>query len=563
MAPDTIERDTLDLDVVFVGAGPAGLAGAYHLSRLISEHNRQHKDKALEVSIAVLEKGKEVGSHLLSGAVVDPRSLKELFPDSWQEAPFEAPVPHEKLLWLTSSGSFSLPIPPPLNNHGKYVASLGRLCKWLGGKVESAGVDLFTEFPASEVLLEGERVVGVRTGDRGLGKDGQPKANFEPGVDIKTRCVVLAEGVRGTLAKQLEGRLGLTQGKNPQIYALGIKEIWQLPAGRLAPGEVIHTMNWPLGFSNFGGGFIYGMKEDQAIVGLVVGLDYENPHLDPHAEHQRFKTHPWLRKLLAGGSLVAYGAKALPEGGWFSMPRLSGDGFLITGDSGGFLNSQRLKGVHLAIKSGMLAAETVFEGLLADDLGPTALARYREKVEASWVKEELWGVRNFHQAFDRGLLGGLVQGAAGLLTGGRGWGFKNRLGTHPGHERMVALDSAAGRSLEPPAPVAFDRQLTFDKLTDVYHSGAAHHEDQPVHLLVADTSICVDRCAREFANPCQRFCPANVYEMVDEPSAPSGRRLQINASNCVHCKTCDILDPYAQITWVPPEGGGGPSYGRM
>jgi electron-transferring-flavoprotein dehydrogenase len=558
-----IERETLEMDVLFVGAGPAGLAGAYHLGKRIREHNKANPKEKIEVSIGVLEKGKEVGSHILSGAVVDPKTLQELFPDDWQQAPFEGKVEREKLLWLTERGSLSMPIPPQLDNRGKYVTSLGRLTKWMAGKLEGVGVDLFTEFPATEALLEGERVVGVRTGDRGIGKDGEAKANFEPGIDILTRCTVLAEGVRGTLAKQLEGKLDLSAGRNPQIYAVGIKEVWEVPAGRIQPGDVFHTMNWPLGFSTFGGSFVYGMKDNQVIVGLVVGLDYQNPHLDPHQEFQRFKTHPWLAGLLAGGTMVNYGAKALPEGGWFSMPRLHGDGFLLTGDSGGFLNSQRLKGIHLAMKSGMLAAETIFEGLKKGDLSAATLATYQDRIDASWVKPELWGVRNFHQAFDKGLLGGLVQGALGMVTGGRGWGFKNRLPTHPGHERMVRLDTPAGRALTKPAPVPVDRKLTFDKLSDVYNSGTAHHEDQPVHLLVADTSVCVDQCAREFANPCQRFCPANVYEMVDEPSHPSGRRLQINASNCVHCKTCDIMDPYALITWVPPEGGGGPSYGKM
>ncbi len=554
------ERDSLEIDVLFVGAGPAGLAGAYHLATKIAEHNRVQPGQALEVSIAVLEKGKEVGSHVLSGAVVDPRTLKELFPTDWQSAPFEAPVGKDRLLWLTKRGSFSLPVPPPLKNHGKYVTSLGRLTRWLAGKVEGAGVDLFTEFPATQVLFEADRVAGVRTGDRGMSKEGEPKANFEPGIDIKTRCLVLSEGVRGTLAKQLESRHDLGAGKNPQIYAVGVKEIWEVPAGRIQPGEVTHTMSWPLGSSIYGGGFVYGMRDNQVIVGLVVGLDYANPWVDPHAEFQRFKTHPWLRKLLDGGTMVNYGAKALPEGGWWSMPRLHGDGFLITGDSGGFLNSQRLKGIHLAMKSGMLAAETIFEGLVAGDLSAPALARYQDKIDASWLREELWAVRNFHQAFEHGLYGGLLQGALGLLTGGRGFGFRNRLANRAGHEHLVPLTERAAAPRPAAAP---DRKLTFDKLTDLYNSGTGHEEDQPVHLLVADTSVCVDRCTREFANPCQRFCPANVYEMVEDVAAPTGRRLQINASNCVHCKTCDIMDPYQVITWVPPEGGGGPAYGKM
>jgi electron-transferring-flavoprotein dehydrogenase len=557
-----MQRETLDIDVLFVGAGPASLAGAYHLAKLLKTHNETAAEK-IEVSIAVLEKGREIGSHALSGAVVDPRALKELFPDDWQSAPFEAPVGKEKLLFLTEKSAFSLPIPPPLHNGGNYVASLGKLLKWMAPKVEAMGVDIFYEFPAASTLIEGDRVVGVRTQDRGVSHTGEKKSNYEPGVDIRTQVVVMGEGPRGTLVKQLDTRFGLWQGQNPQIYAIGIKEVWDLPPGRIAPGEVIHTLNWPLGFSTFGGGFLYGMQNDQFIVGLVVGLDYKNPLLDPHQEFQRMKTHPEIRKLLDGGQMAFYGAKALPEGGWWSMPRPYGDGFLIVGDSGGHLNSQRLKGIHLGMKSGMLAAETIFEALQEGGATAERLARFQGKIDGSWIKKELWPVRNFHQAFDHGLVAGMVQAGLGLVTNGRGWGLFDRTGTHPGHERMLKLDTPAGRALQPPAPVKADGKLTFDRLADVYNSGTAHEEDQPVHLLVADTSICVTRCAEEYANPCQRFCPAAVYEIVADAAAPTGKRLQINASNCVHCKTCDIMDPYAIITWVPPEGGGGPNYSKM
>jgi electron-transferring-flavoprotein dehydrogenase len=403
----------------------------------------------------------------------------------------------------------------------------------------------------------------VRTGDKGLDKHGQPKANHEPGVDIHAKVTVLGEGPRGTLAKQLVSALRLDEGKNPQVYSIGVKEIWELPAGRVEPGAVMHTMGWPLDTQTFGGSFLYGMQGDQLIVGLVVGLDYRNPWLDPHQEFQRLKTHPHIRRLLEGGKMTYYGAKALPEGGWYSMPRPWGDGFLLVGDTAGLVNSARLKGIHLAIKSGMLAAETIFAALRAGDTSAAQLRGYEQRLERSWVREELWRERNFHQAFDHGLFAGMLQAGAGMVTGGRGWGVKDRLATHAGHERMVKLTSPAGRGMQPSAPVALDGKLTFDKLADVYNSGTGHEEDQPVHLLVHDTSICVDRCAREYANPCQRFCPAAVYEMVPDPTTPSGRRLQINASNCVHCKTCDVMDPYQIITWVPPEGGGGPNYGKM
>jgi electron-transferring-flavoprotein dehydrogenase len=553
------QRETLEMDVLFVGAGPASLAGAYHLARLA-------RANGMELSIGVLEKAKEITSHALSGAVVDPRALRELFPEEWRDAPFEGRIEHEKLLYLTEKRSFSMPIPPPLDNEGNYVASLGRLLKWMAPKVEAAGVDIFFEFPAAQALVENGRVVGVRTGDKGISHTGQKKANYEPGVDIRAQVVVLGEGPRGTLVKQLDAQLDLWKGRNPQIYAIGLKEVWDLPPGRVEPGSVVHTLGWPLGFDTFGGSFLYGMQNDQMIVGLVVGLDYKNPLLDPHAEFQRLKTHPEIAKLLQGGKMSFYGAKALPEGGWWSMPRPWGDGFLIIGDSVGTLNSQRLKGIHLGMKSGMLAAETIFEALKAGGTGGVTaerLAVYQEKIDASWIKEEMWPVRNFHQAFDHGLAAGMAQAGLGLVTGGRGWGVFNRLDTKPGHERMVPLNTDEGRRLRRPEPVKIDGALTFDRLADVYNSGTAHDEDQPVHLLVADTDICIYQCAVEYANPCQRFCPAAVYEMVADPASPTGERLQINASNCVHCKTCDIMDPYGIITWVPPEGGGGPNYGKM
>jgi electron-transferring-flavoprotein dehydrogenase len=561
-----MERETLDIDVVFVGAGPASLAGAWHLANLIRQHNETSSassDNRLEVSIAVLEKGREAGSHALSGAVVDPRAFKELFPDDWRSAPFEAKVEHEEFLFLTGKSSFSLPIPPPLENEGNYVASVGKLVKWMAAKVESAGVDVFYEFPASSALVEDGRVVGVRTRDRGISHTGEKKANFEPGVDIRSQVVVLGEGPRGTLVKQLNAEMDLWQGKNPEIYAIGLKEVWDLPPGRVAPGQVLHTLGWPLDQHTFGGSFLYGMQNDQLIIGLVVGLDYRNPLLDPHQEFQRLKTHPDIAKILEGGTMAFYGAKALPEGGWWSRPRSHGDGFLIVGDSAGMLNSQRLKGIHLGMKSGMLAAETIFESLKAGGVTADRLARYEEKVEASWIKDEMWAVRNFHQAFDHGALAGMLQAGIGMVSGGRGWGLFDRLETKPGHERMIPLNTPDGRKLKPPAPLKADGKLVFDKLADVYNSGTAHDEDQPVHLLVADTDICIYQCAVEYANPCQRFCPAAVYEMVEDAASPTGRRLQINASNCVHCKTCDIMDPYAIITWVPPEGGGGPNYGKM
>ncbi len=553
------ERETLELDVLFVGAGPASLAGAYHLARLAAEQK-------LEVSIAVLEKGKEIGSHALSGAVVDPRAFRELFPEDWRSAPFEAPVEHERLLWLTGKRALPLPIPPPLENEGNYVASLGKLLKWMAPKVEAAGVDIFYEFPAVAVLMDGDRsdrVVGVRTGDRGVGRDGRRKANYEPGVDIRAKVTVLGEGPRGTLVKQLEERLGLAEGRNPQVYSIGLKEVWDLPHGRVEPGQVIHTMGWPLGLHTFGGGFVYGMQGDQAIVGLVVGLDYENPLLDPHVLFQRFKTHPEIAALLDGGRMAFYGAKAIPEGGWWAMPRLAGDGFLIVGDSGGLLNSQRLKGIHLAMKSGMLAAETIFEGLRAGDARRPGGSRATSgRSRRAGCARSCGRCATSTRPSTTASWPGCSRPASGLVTGGRGWGFRDRLPTRPGHARMVPLDTPEGRKSRP-EPLRPDGKLTFDRLTGVYHSGTVHEEDQPVHLIVHDTDVCIYQCAVEYANPCTRFCPAAVYEWVSDAASPTGERLQINASNCVHCKTCDIMDPYEIITWVPPEGGGGPNYSKM
>lgn len=555
-------REVMEMDVVFVGAGPASLAGAYHLARLIEDHN-EGGGEPIEAEIAVLEKGAELGSHGFSGAVVDPVTFRELVPDRWQEAPFEAPVGKDRLFWMTEKRALKLPAPPMMSNRGYSVASLGKLVKWLGDLAEEKGVSIFPGFPASKILIEGGSVVGVRTGDQGVDRNGRKKANYQPGMDLRTRCTVLGEGVRGTLVKQLDQEKDLWAGKNPMTYAIGIKEHWEVPEGRLEPGEVIHTMNWPLGRSIFGGGFVYGLQDGLAAIGLVVGLDYENPWVDPHDEFQRYKTHPTIRELLAGGKMVNYGAKAIPEGGWYSMPKLYGDGFLLIGDSAGFLNAQKLKGISLGMKSGMLAAESIFESLKTGDFGEAALSSFERKVDESWVKKDLWKVRNFHQAFDKGLLGGVLQGALGMISGGRGWGFRSKLGTHAGHERMKRLDRPEGAGMSPRPKPAHDGELTFDRLADVYNSGTSHEEDQPVHLLVHDLDICATRCTVEYANPCERFCPAAVYEMVEDPSAKHGRRLQINASNCVHCKTCDIHDPYGIITWVPPEGGGGPNYGRM
>ena len=559
MSASESERETLELDILIVGGGPAGLSAALRLSQLQAERGGE------PLAIAVIEKAREIGAHMLSGAVLDPRTLRDLIPDfEAKGAPLATPVKTDRVYFLTRTGKLKFPItPPPLSNHGNYVISLSRFVKWLGDQVEAAGIDIFSGFSASEVLYEGSRVVGVRTGDRGLDKHGGRKPTFEPGVDIRAKATIFCDGVRGNLTKTLVQKLKLDEGRLPQLYALGIKELWEVPAGRLDVGTVIHTMGYPLRMEEFGGAFVYALPDGVLSVGFVSGLDYQDPMFDPHQVFQRFKQHPFMRDLLAGGKMIRYGAKALPEGGWHTVPRLHMDGALIAGDAGGFVNSMRLKGIHLAMRTGMLAAETTFEAVRAGDTSMARLASYQTAIDASDVKRELYPVRNVHQAFEHGLVPGMMFAGLSLVNGG--WWIKDPMPASAGYARMRMLaDYYNGQPPPPdalPAPVKIDRQLTFDKTTNVHYSGTRHREDQPSHLIVHDTDICRTRCRVEFGNPCTRFCPANVYEMVDD--GQGGKKLHINASNCVHCKTCDIMDPYQIIDWVPPEGGEGPQYEGM
>jgi electron-transferring-flavoprotein dehydrogenase len=549
-------REQLEADVLIVGAGPAGLACALRLAQLAeADRARGQAPAVAPENIYVLEKGREVGAHQLSGALLDPRSLRELVPGFEQSAPLEAPVREDAAYVLTPHRAWKLPLtPPPLRNHGNYVISLNRLVRWLGHLVEQAGVNIFTQFAGSSLLWEGDGIAGVVTDDKGLDRTGRPKANFQPGYELRARVTVLAEGPRGSLTRQLVERLRL-DGINPQIYALGLKELWEVPPGRIAPGWVAHTVGWPLDWHTYGGGWIYGLPDNRVSIGLVVGLEYADPRFDPHAAFQLWKTHPLLRRLLAGGRLLRYGAKTLPEGGWYSMPRPYVSGGLIIGDSASLLNAQRLKGIHLAIKSGMLAAETIYEALRARDTSAARLASYQQRLEQSWVRDELWPVRNFHQGFRHGFLPGLVHAGLQMLTDGRG--LRDPLRVPAGHTAYRRVSDGQWKPLE---RFRGDGTLTFDVLTDVYHSGTRHEEDQPCHLHVLDPTLCITRCVHEYGNPCQYFCPAMVYEMVREGEQ---LRLKINAANCVHCKTCDIADPYQIILWVPPEGGGGPNYEGM
>ncbi len=540
------EREVLDTDVLVVGAGPAGLAAALRLARRTA-------GSTTPPAVLVVEKAREVGAHTLSGAVVDPRGFRELLDEGeLARLPFDAPVVEDRVLWLQERRGFRLPLtPPPLRNEGLYLASLSELVRFMAERCEAQGVNVLSGFPAVELLWDGRRVVGARLGDQGVDRTGRPKPNYLPGMDIRAKVTILAEGVRGTLARQAEERLELLRDRRPQIYAVGVKELWEGP-DTLEAGVVLHTLGYPLSRGQFGGGFLYTLRGGRVAAGLVVGLDSPDPATDAHRLLQVWKTHPSIRPYLQGRNLVSYGAKAIPEGGFHAMPRLYAEGLVLVGDTAGFLNSQRLKGIHLAVKSGILAADAVCEALAAGDVGEERLGRYQTLFEASWARDELWKVRNFRQAFQGGFWTGIVHAGLQMLTGGRG--LRDPWPARPGHQCMEARGALSVTDLQG------DERLTFSKLNSVYFSDTSHEEDQPSHLKVLDPAVCDTRCGEEFGHPCRFFCPAAVYEIL---AGRDREKLRVNFSNCVHCKTCEIADPYQIIRWTPPEGGGGPNWKRM
>ena len=539
------EREIMEVDVVIIGAGPAGLATAIRLQQLATEASK-------ELTICVLEKGSEVGAHILSGAVFEPRALNELIPD-WQakNAPLNTPATKDKFLFLTKKSAIRMPTPPQMHNKGNYIISLGLLCRWLAEQAENMGIEIYPGFAAAEVLYhEDGAVKGVATGDMGVNKDGTPGANHQPGMELHAKQTIFAEGCRGSLSKQLLEKFDLRGDAQPQTYGIGIKELWEIPAENSRPGEIVHSAGWPLDSKTYGGSFLYHVTGNMVSIGFVVGLDYANPYVMPYMEFQRFKHHPAIAKHLAGGKRIAYGARAINEGGYQSIPKLTFPGGLLVGCSAGFVNVPKIKGSHTAMKSGMLAAEAVFEAINNDEKEAVA---YEANLKKSWLYAELRKVRNIRPAFKFGFYFGLIYSALDtyILRGKAPWTFKH-------HDDHSAIKPAKNyQPIDYPKP---DGVLSFDRLTNLAFSGVHHEENQPVHLQLKNPEIAISVNHAQYASPEERFCPAGVYEVVEENGK---KQMQINAQNCVHCKTCDIKDPTQNINWVTPEGGGGPNYAMM
>src|SRR3989454_442034 len=538
-------RESMQYDMVIAGAGPAGLAAAIRAKQI-----------APDVSVCVLEKGSEVGAHILSGAVMDPRALAELIPD-WkaQGAPLNTPVTKDRFLFLGDKGHLETPaflLPACFQNHGNYVVSLGNVCRWLGRQAEALGVEIFPGFAAAEVLCEGAAVKGVATGDLGINRKGEKTAAYQPGMELHGKYTFFAEGCRGQLGKELEEKHRLRDGADPQVYGIGLKELWDVKPEKHEPGLVMHTAGWPLDPDTYGGSFVYHQENNQVAVGFVVGLGYSNPYLSPYEEFQRFKTHPEIKNFFANGKRIAYGSRAIVAGGLQSLPKLVFPGGALIGDEAGFLNASRIKGSHCAIKTGMLAAEAAAQAILAGRSGDELLA-YPEAFRSSWLYEELYRARNFKPWMSKGLYtGSLMVGVDQIVLRGKApWTLRHH---QADHQTLKSKDSV--KPIAYPKP---DGVLTFDRLSSVFISNTNHNEDQPVHLTLKDPSVPLQNL-KIYAGPEQRYCPAGVYEFVDLETVP---RLQINAQNCVHCKTCDIKDPTQNIVWIAPEGGGGPNYPNM
>lgn len=570
--PEGVTRETMDVDVLIVGGGVAGLSAAYKLAIDIEKHNQQidegkiQGEKIPDQMIVVLEKASEVGAHSLSGAVLNPSALKELFPNYQDlDCPLDSEVKKDAVYYLTEKSAMKLPVtPPPFHNAGNYIVSISKFNRWLASQCEAKGINIFPGFAAVEALYEGNQVVGVRTGDKGRDKEGKPKANFEPGLILKSKITIFAEGTRGSLFKQVSKKLNLRQGKNAEVFEEGVKEVIQMPAGTVEPGQVIHTMGYPL-HKSIGGTFIYTIPGDKILLGLVVYLDTKDPLLDPHRELQKLKTHPFISNMIKDGKVVAYGGKTLPAGGWYSMPKLYGHGFMVCGDSASMVDVQKLKGIHLAMKSGMLTAETAFTAILKQDFSEAMFKSYEEKVYDSYIKKELYRVRNFHQTLSKGVFASLPMLALQEITGGRG--LFDRMEAHDDAKMTKKVKEVWGteeglKLAENQLPKP-DGVLFFDKLGSVYLTGTSHDEDSPNHLILQNGDICRTVCDPQYKAPCTHFCPASVYEMVPSKIEAGKNDLQINYTNCIHCKTCDIKCPFENIDWTVPEGGGGPKYSEV